>query len=278
MAELSITLGRSPLLDTKSPIVSLIANKQWCRGITNVGSSSSIIDPTNWSTRGHIGMFKTLMGYSELFPDTKKGVEKQTQVVEHFDIIDFNQCPNIGNTEKNIGFNFNNTNSQSLYCVAHIHSHQSDEMLTNQGFATAPGKRITLRRCTSKDNSFYLEENKVDAANIIKSIKKGFATERDVILSSFNEEKNDMCIFTLMVLQGREETPPPIFQQKSYFVADSVDSCDGADGGRTFKEQPNLSHARFRRGDKTGQKFVKVNINREKGCDIHIYHVLLLLS
>nr|BDT62784.1 MAG: wsv390-like protein [Metapenaeus joyneri majanivirus] len=319
MANFSIPLGSRSLVNesssSPSPAISLLANKQWCSGVKILDSSSSIIDPKNWPTRKFVlNKFKGQIGDEDFIILEKMGEpnEKSGKLIEHFDVVAFDQCANSGVTEKekivaldqcanggdtekekivtldqcanggdtekekivaldqcanggdtekknekSIRFLFDNKDNTELWSVAHIHSHQRDDMIM-RAYCTAPGERCTLRRYENEDNSICLEENTIDATNIVKSIKEGTAKAHDIILSGYTENKENMCIFTIMVLQAR--------QQHLVSCCERPDEVDG------------ISHARLERGNRTGQTFVPVRNLHRKDDEIHMYHVLLLLK
>nr|BDT62786.1 MAG: wsv390-like protein [Metapenaeus joyneri majanivirus] len=313
MANFSIPLGSRSLVNesSPSPAISLLANKQWCSGVKILDSSSSIIDPKNWPTRKFVlNKFKNKIDYDDFIILEKMGEpnEESGKLIEHFDVVAFDQCANSGVTEKekivaldqcanggdtekekivaldqcanggdtekknekSIRFLFDNTDNKELWCIANIHSHQRDEMIFD-GLCIRHGMRRILRRYRHGDNSFCLEENTVDATNIVKSIEEGSAKAHDIILSSYTENKEDMCIFTIMVLQARQQNPV------------SVDVIDGkiSINGKICQQTEidgKISHAKLERGNKTGQSFIPVDNLYTERDEIHMYHVLLLLK
>nr|BDT62785.1 MAG: wsv390-like protein [Metapenaeus joyneri majanivirus] len=295
MANFSIPLGSRSFVNesssSPSPAISLLANKQWCSGVKILDSSSSIIDPKNWPTRKFVlNKFSKDQIDDDFIILEKMGEpnEKSGKLIEHFDVVAFDQCANSGDTEKEkivaldqcanggdtekknekpILFLFDNKDNTELWSIAHIHSHQRDEMIFG-GLCIRPGERCTLRRYRNGDNSFCLEENTVDATNIVKSIEEGSAKAHDIILSSYIENKEDMCIFTIMVLQARQQNPVSRY---------GVDVIDGKISQRT-EIDGKISHAKLKRGNKTGQSLMPIENLYTERDEIHMYHVLLLLK
>nr|BDT62634.1 MAG: wsv390-like protein [Metapenaeus ensis nimavirus]GBG35504.1 wsv390-like protein [Metapenaeus ensis nimavirus] len=263
MVGLSIALGDEKFVGSSSPTVSLTADKRWCGGLRSLGSDSYFVPNIKESRfRSFWNVFEDNFGYSEL------NLPLPPCLYGHFDIIALDQRSQDSDVFQNFGFTFDNTkNGNRLYSIAHVYSHQMKKTII-EGYAVPPGKVETLVRHQDEDRSFCLSKH-TDATDLLRENK----ALSDIFFTLYSEKK-DVCLFTIMVMRGKERAPHREAHVQVNRIGHEVDEVDGS----CHKVRPDLSHAKFVRGGSTGVNYKKIYLDCEDHGDIHIYNVLILLK